>query len=293
MVVGTFVCRSAAVIAALLLCACAARSGVPATPAAPPVVPFAGGVQLQQIGTKFFRPYGVAAGADATYVAAGFMRSIVRISSNGKQSLVGSGLRRPRGLAVDAAGDVFVADSGAGAVEKISRGGATVKVAGGFADPRGVAVDDAGNLYVADYGHDAVVEISHAGRTAIGSGFKEPSGVAVDPYGNVYVADSGHGVVKEVAASGTISTLPSSFLWPSDVAVRPGCRNPCVVFVTDAGGSFGTLSALGGVFALERAGKLRQIAWDDWDSPSAIAIDAAGDLYVADTGDGDVWRVKL
>ena len=148
----------------------------------------------------------------------------------GTQSMVGSGFRVPQGVAVDGAGNVFVADTFNSAVKVIlaASGYATVRTLGsGFADPEGVAVDGAGNVFVADTFNNAVKEIVAANGVIpasptikiLGNGFIMPTGVAVDQNGNVIVKDAitGNGVVKEIlAASGytTVNTLSGSLPYP-------------------------------------------------------------------------------
>ena len=90
--------------------------------------------------------------------------------------------------------------------------------------PDGVAVDSAGNVYIADTGNNAIKEWVAASNTVItlvSSGLYDPSGVAVDGSGNVYIADTGNNAIKEwLAASNTVTMLVSSGLYyPLGVAV--------------------------------------------------------------------------
>ena len=66
---------------------------------------------------------------------------------------IGSGFNHPEGVAVDAAGDVFVADTDNSAVKEVLPNGTIKTIGSGFALPEGVAVDAAGDVFVADYGH--------------------------------------------------------------------------------------------------------------------------------------------
>src|SRR6185437_7830009 len=102
-----------------------------------------------------------------------------------------SGLSGPAGVAVDAAGNVYVAETGKNDVIKIAANGSGVTVlAAGFNTLRGVAVDTAGNVYVADKGNHWVQKITTGGTVVtLASGFSNPNGIAVDDAGNVYVAD--------------------------------------------------------------------------------------------------------
>ena len=120
------------------------------------------------------------------------------------------------GVAVDAAGDVFVADAADNAVNEVLPDGTINTIGSGFSRPAGVAVDAAGDVFVADLGNNAVKEVLPNGTIkTIGSGFNHPGGVAVDAAGDVFVADSGNNAVKEVLPNGTINTIGSGFDQPA------------------------------------------------------------------------------
>lgn len=126
---------------------------------------------------------------------------------------IGDGqFREPNGVATDAAGNVYVADSGNDRVQKFSSTGAFITKwgssgagNGAFQSPCGVAADSAGGVYVADSGNDNLQKFTSAGgfiTTWGGSGsaagqFSDPCGVATDAVGSVYVADvSNHRIQK-------------------------------------------------------------------------------------------------
>ncbi len=88
-----------------------------------------------------------------------------------------------------------------------------------------MAVDGAGNVFVADTGNNMVKEIVAANGVIpasptiniLGSGFSAPTGVAVDQNGNIIVNDAGNGAVKQILAAGgytTVNTLGGSFTYP-------------------------------------------------------------------------------
>ena len=191
----------------------------------------------------------------------------------------------PCGLAVDAAGNAFVADSGNGTVRKIAPGGVVTTLAGvaglfgstdgagssaRFDEPFGVAVDSVGNLYVADASSNSIRKITPAGVTSTmaglpggapgsadgtgsGAGFSAPEGVAVDTAGNLYVADAGNDTVRKMTPSGVVTTLA---------------------------GLAGQVGSVDGTGSAARFGH-----------PGGVAVDASGNVYVADTNNATIRRI--
>ena len=87
-----------------------------------------------------------ATSSSPTYVNS----AVYEVLPNGTINTIGSGFNEPRGVAVDAAGDVFVADSGNRAVYEVLPNGTINTIGSGFDFPAGVAVDAAGDVFVAD-----------------------------------------------------------------------------------------------------------------------------------------------
>jgi trehalose utilization protein len=183
------------------------------------------------------------------------------------------------GVAVDGAGDVFVADAFYSAVIEVLPDGTSQTIGSGFSNPLGVAVDNAGDVFVADDYNNTVKEVLPDGTIkTIGSGFHEPYGVAVDAAGDIFVADFANNAVKEVLPGGTIQTIGSGFSTPCGVAVDAAGD----VFVADSGNDAvkevmpgGTIKTIGSGFR----------------GPCGVAVDAAGDVFVADTGHDAVKEV--
>lgn len=200
----------------------------------------------------FDNPYSVAADADGNlYVAEAGNNTVRRIDratgiittiaglgpddagyTGDNGPAVDARLNGPTGIAVDAAGNIYIADTNNGVIRKIS-GGIITTVAGNgtvgysgdngpatsasFAYMHGIAVDLKGNIYVADTGNSAVRRIDamtgiittfagNYGRGYSGDGgpateaaLSDPLDVAVDKAGNVYIADTGNFVVRLVA----------------------------------------------------------------------------------------------
>ena len=211
---------------------------------------------------------------------------ITTIAGNGSWGYSGDGgpatnakLRQPFGVAVDASGDVYIADSGNNVIRKVSNGMITTIAGGGLRGgatysgpassaqllwPMGVAVDASGNVYIADSGNNVIRKVSNGMITTIagnGTGgysgdngtttaaaLNSPMGVTVDASGNVYVADSGNNVIRKVS-NGMITTI--------------------------AGNGTGGYSADCG------PATSAELYW-----PTAVAVDAAGNVYIADSGNG-------
>ncbi|MBL9214422.1 MAG: hypothetical protein JNG83_02990 [Opitutaceae bacterium] len=277
---------------------------------------------------------------------AGDVTTLAGLASAGAGRADGTGVaarfNTPSGVAADAAGNVYVADYNNQLIRRVSAAGVVTTVAGAggtkgardgagyavspalFFNPIATATDAGGNVYVADTGNHTVRRIAPTGETvtlagaagvagsADGAGtsarFNSPAGVAVDAGGNVYVADTGNHTVRRIAASGVVTTLagtaglPGSadgaggaarFNAPSGVAVD-GAGNVYVadfandtVRVITPGGAVATLAGRAGEpGSADGLGTAAQ-----FNGPRALAVDGAGGVYVADTGNHTVRRI--
>ncbi len=208
---------------------------------------------------------------------------------------------RPLGLAVDATGNLLVADSENDVIRQVSTTGTVSTYAGraggaGFANgpaeaaqfnqPAGVAMDSGGNLFIADSGNNRVRKITPGGEVSTFTGatgeFRQPNGVAIGPTGTVYSADAGRDRVAINLPDGTATTLAGGppglvdgplaaarFHWPLGLAVgRTG-----IIYVADtANQRIRRISTDGVVSTLTNA----------VDAPNGVAVDDAGNVYVAD-----------
>jgi len=185
----------------------------------------------------------------------------------------------PAGVAVDSAGNVYVADMEGSTIREVTPAGAVTTLAGAggpwgtndgtgsaaqFFLPEGVTVDSAGNVYVADTSNHTIRKVTPVGTNWVvttlaglggalgtndGTGsaarFSYPGGVAVDTNGNIYVADSENHTIRELTPAGVVTTL----------AGLAGVR----------GTNDGTGSAA------------------RFNNPSGVAVDTNGNIYVADS----------
>ncbi len=213
----------------------------------------------------------------------------------GTQSVLAKGTFTPIGIAVDAVGNIYFADSGGSQLLKgtLSGGSYTLStVASGLNGIWQVAVDGSGSVYIAQWDNGGSAgqvfkeTPSSAGyvQSNVGSGFVSPWGVSVDGTGNVYIADGYYGAVyKEALTAGTYtqSTIVSGLGdAPLQIAVDASgnvyvadVNEDSVLKETPSSGSY-TSSTIG----------------SGLNSPYGIAIDSSGDVYIADTGNNRVLK---
>lgn len=190
----------------------------------------------------------------------------------------------PFGVATDAAGNVYVADTVTSTIRRITTAGEVTTFAGSpgqtgnvdgtgaaarFTNPTALAVDGNGNVYVADNGNHTIRRITPAGAvttfagaagqlgSADGAGtvarFRFPAGLAIDGSGNVFVADSRNGTIRRITPAGVVSTVA------------------------------GLAEQFGAIDGVAAAARFIQ--------PIAVAADAAGNLFVADISTATIRRV--
>ncbi len=200
---------------------------------------------------------------------------------------LGSGLNGPSAVAVDTAGDVFIADThNARVVELPAGGGAQTIVGTGWNLPVSLAVDFQGDIYVGDEGNQNVVEVrsqtAGGGQTVVAGGLGfVPYGLAADPSGNVYATGGAGGQVFKIPAGGGVP-IPVGSGWSDPIGVAiDGSGN---VFVADLG--------LKQLIELPAGGGTRQVLpIPGAISPSGVAVDAAGNLFIADSTHNDLVEI--
>ena len=235
---------------------------------------------------------------------------IETVAGNGTEGFGGDGgaavaaqLYLPLGVALDGAGNLYIADLGnhrirkvdaAGVITTVAGSGSTGEFGGGFggdggaatgarlSSPAGMALDGAGNLYIADgWNHrirkvDAagtITTVAGSGRSGLGSmgGYSgdggpataaqlyAPAGVALDGAGNLYIADLLNHRIRKVDSAGVITTVAGS----GEVGFGEG----------GFGGDGGPATAA------------------QLNFPEGVALDGAGNLYISDTRNQRIRKV--
>jgi uncharacterized protein (TIGR03437 family) len=252
-------------------------------------------------------------------------------------------LNSPTGIAVDGSGNLYIADALNLRVRKIASGNINSVAGNGAVSysgdggpamsaqlnaPESAAMDSAGNLYIADTANNVVREVAKSGiittfagnGTAGGNGdggaatsaqLNAPQGVAVDSSGNVYIADTANGRVRKVSASGTISTVAGSgaigYGGDGGAATSAQLYTPSAVAVDAAGNLYiadfsnnrirkvstsGTITTVAGNGNSGFTGDGGPATSANLDTPSGVAVDAAGNIYIADTGNNRIRQVN-
>lgn len=183
----------------------------------------------------------------------------------------------PNGLVIDGQGNLYVADTGNSTIRKVSPTGVVTTLAGTagqtgsqdgqgaaarFSSPTGLALDGSGNIYVTDTGNGTIRKIAPGGTTSTiagtpgttgssdgtgaGASFNGPTGIAANSSGDLYVADSKNDTIRKITSAGVVTTL-------AGLALQAGHVD-----------AFG----IGARFS----------------DPTGITLDAAGNIFVNDTG---------
>lgn len=196
---------------------------------------------------------------------------------------VASGLNSATGIAVDGAGNMFIADFMAGQVLKVAPGGTQTTVGAGLRFPAGVAVDGAGNVFIADTGNGRVVKVQarDGHQTTLIAGLSLPQSLAVDGAGNVFIADYGNNRVLKIAAATGLQAVVGSDVGlklPYGVALD----GAGYVYIVDYGNDRVVKVSPRNTFDLVAKGL---------NHPTAVAVNAAGSVFITDTFNDRVLEV--
>jgi uncharacterized protein (TIGR03437 family) len=302
-------------------------------------------------------------GSGSLFIAEAFSGLILKVSSDGMLTTVAGGgtlkgraadggpatsaTLYPRSVAVDATGNLFIADFSNLGIRKVSPGGVITTVAGGGAAidgdgipattvalvPGSVAVDAEGNLFIADTGYridiggrirkvspDGIITtvagvgtrgFSGDGGPATAAELDRPSGVAVDRAGNLFITDDNR--IRIVSANGVIATLagngaPGRFSFgDGGSATAAGLDYPNGLAVDGAGNLFvtefgnhrvrkvstdGIITTVAGAPTQGFSGDGGPATVAELDRPIGVAVDSERNLYIADNGSNRIRRVS-
>jgi len=302
---------------------------------------------------QLYGPFSVAVDSSGNlYIADQFNQRIRMVDTSGNITTVaGDGtvgfagdagtatsaeLNNPAGVAVDSAGNLYIADSSNNAIRKVSGGkittivGSTAGTPGFYGDggpgtqaqvsnPVAVALDAAGNLYIADAGNAAIRKLTpdgtistFAGQGGAGFGgdggfankaqFSNPTGLAFDSAGNLYVADSGNHRIRMIAPNNIITTVAGSsgngFAGDGGAATKAKLNTPRGVSVDSARNlyiadtfnnrirvvtPYGTIYTVAGSGASNANGDGGPATSAGMKFPTGVLATASGNVYVVDT----------
>lgn len=251
----------------------------------------------------------------------------------------------PWAVAIDAAGNVYIADGGNNCIRKVNTGGVITTIAGiaGFggysgdggaatiaklSGPVGVALDAAGNLYIAESGNLRIRKVNTSGiiSTFAGNGtlgysgdgaaatlaqLNYPTGVAVDAAGNVYIGDQGNNCIRKVNTGGIISTIAGNgingYSGDGAAATLAMLSTPAGVAVDAVGNVYisdlnnqrirkvntsGIITTIAGTGVAGYSGDGNAATLAQVNQPAGIAVDTGGNVYLADFSNNCIRKIN-
>jgi len=284
----------------------------------------------------------------------GFSQIVTTFAGDGMPGYGGDGfaataaqISSSSGVAADIHGNVYIADDDNNVIRMVNSAGIITTVAGNILEPfgfyggdggqataaslfspQGVAVDAAGNIYIADNGNNRIRKVNTSGiittiagdssqaysgdgGQATAASLNNPMGVAVDAVGNVYIADAGNSRVRRVNMMGIISTIAGTDSVgyngdgiPATTARLTGPTNIAIdgtgdVYIADADNNrirkvntAGIISTIAGTGAASFGGDGSNATMAQMNGPTGIAFDAAHNLYIADAANGRIRMIN-
>jgi sugar lactone lactonase YvrE len=254
----------------------------------------------------------------ALYIADSANRSVRKLSGGALTTLADS-LVLPRGLAVDASGNVLVADQGANRILRIGTtvttiagngstgyvGDGSAAIDAGLLAPSSMAIDADGNVIVADTFHNRIRRVDRRtgvittiagsdaegiagdGGAATSAALNWPTGVAISPTGELYVADKRNQRIRKIGADGRITTVAGA----NGEFQFAAASTPITGIAFDRIGNLYVADNENRRIQMISPAGVITTAAGDLTEPAAVAVDAAGNLFISDYGSGTIRRV--
>jgi sugar lactone lactonase YvrE len=276
---------------------------------------------------------------------------ITTFAGNGTAAFAGDGgpasnasLSAPSSVAIDAFGNLYIADTSNNRIRKVDTNGVITTFAGngttvfagdggpavnaGLGLPTGIAVDASGNLYIADTTNNCIREVDTIGtittfagnRTpgyggdggpAVMANLNSPEGVVFDTFGNLYIADTSNNRIRKVDTNGVITTLAgngtAAYAGDSGSAVTASVHSPSGVALDNAGNLYiadtsnnrirkvdtnGVITTFAGNGTAAFAGDGGPASSASLTGPSSVVVDKTGILYIGDTVNNRIRNVS-
>ena len=183
------------------------------------------------------------------------------------------------GIAMDADGNVYTANSGSNNVSKVTPDGTTTTLGTTGAGPRGITVDADGNVYTSNLDDDTVSKIAPDGTsTIVGTTGLKPRAIAVDTAGNVYTANTDSDTVSKITPAGTSTIFGTTGNTPVAIAI-------------DVNGNLYTANVDSDTVSKITAGGISTILGVTGSGPRDITVDADGNVYTANQDSDDVSKI--
>jgi len=192
-------------------------------------------------------------------------------------------LNNTAGIAFDKSGNLYVANKdikGNGIISKITNSGTVSQFASsGLNQPTALAFDSSGNLFATDLGDNTIKKITDNGVVSIfSSGLNQPTALAFDANNNLYLGSDG--IISKVSSTGVVSYFAAGPTAPKSIAIDP----------------FGNLFVVGGggtsnVSKITNNGIGTSFVDSGLYLPTALAFDASGNLYIANSGNNTISKV--
>ncbi|HLK18393.1 MAG TPA: SMP-30/gluconolactonase/LRE family protein [Bryobacteraceae bacterium] len=239
-------------------------------------------------------------------------------------------LASPDRVIVDSSGKIYIADGVNWRIRQIS-GGTINTIAGSgtegytgdgaaatkaeLSDPTGIALDSSGNLYIADASNNVVRMVSTSGNittfagnhsagftgdggVAVDAELSNPTAVAVDSFGNVFICDSGNNVIRKVSSANIFTVVGGAATQlqlnqPDGIAFD----SKGAMYIADTGNRRivkfvpGYISVIAGTGELGDSGDGGPAVKAALGDPMGLAVDAAGNLFIADTFNSKIRKV--